>query len=52
MIGLAGPAFVASAVGAVIWIAAARGLPRDEGNACHGAAVSYPSIGGQGTGAT
>ncbi len=51
LIGLAGPAFAASAVGVVIWIAAARGLPRDEGNA-HGAAISYPSIGGQGTGAT
>ncbi|MDF2384518.1 MFS transporter [Nostoc ellipsosporum NOK] len=51
MIGLAGPAFAASAVGVVIWIAAARGLPKDEGNA-HGAATSYPSIGGQGTGAT
>ena len=51
MIGLAGPAFAASAVGIVIWIAAARLLPRDEGNA-HGAAISYPSIGGQGTGAT
>ena len=51
MIGLAGPAFAASAVGVVIWIAAARGLPRDEGDA-HGAAISYPSIGGQGTGAT
>jgi len=35
----------------VIWIAAARGLPKDEGDA-HGAATSYPSIGGQGTGAT
>jgi MFS family permease len=51
LIGLAGPAFAASAIGVVIWIAAARGLPRDEGNA-HGAAISYPSIGGQGTGAT
>ncbi len=51
LIGLAGPAFAASAVGVVIWIAAARGLPRDEGNA-HGAAISYPSIGGQGTGTT
>ncbi|MEP9358978.1 MFS transporter [Sphingomonas sp. KR3-1] len=51
MIGLAGPAFAASAVGVVIWIAAARGLSKDEGNA-HGAAASYPSIGGQGTGAT
>jgi len=51
LIGLAGPAFAASAIGVVIWIAAARGLPRDEGHA-HGAAISYPSIGGQGTGAT
>jgi MFS family permease len=51
MIGLAGPAFAASAVGVVIWIAAARGLSKDEGSA-HGAASSYPSIGGQGTGAT
>lgn len=51
MIGLAGPAFAASAIGVVIWIAAARGLPKDEGNE-HGAAISYPSIGGQGTGAT
>jgi MFS family permease len=50
-IGLAGPAFAASAVGIVIWIAVARLLPRDEGNA-YGAAISYPSIGGQGTGAT
>ncbi|NIJ21237.1 MFS family permease [Sphingomonas naasensis] len=49
-IGLAGPAFVAAAIGAVIWIAVLRLLPRDEGYA-HGAAVSYPSIGGQGTGA-
>jgi MFS family permease len=51
MIGLAGPAFAASAIGVVIWVIAARGLPKDEGNA-HGAATSYPSIGGQGTGAT
>lgn len=50
-IGLAGPAFVAAAIGAVIWIAVVRLLPRDEGFE-HGAAASYPSIGGQGTGAT
>ncbi|AQR74624.1 MFS transporter [Sphingomonas sp. LM7] len=50
-IGLAGPAFVAAAIGAVIWIAVARLLPRDEGVE-HGAAASYPSIGGQATGAT
>jgi MFS family permease len=50
-IGLAGPAFVAAAIGAVIWVAVIRLLPHDEGVA-HGAAASYPSIGGQGTGAT
>lgn len=50
-IGLAGPAFVAAAIGAAIWVAVIKLLPRDEGYA-HGAAASYPSIGGQGTGAT
>ncbi|MDV3458544.1 MFS transporter [Sphingomonas sp. HF-S4] len=50
-IGLAGPAFVAAAIGAVLWIAVARLLPHDEGFE-HGTASSYPSIGGQGTGAT
>ena len=50
-IGLAGPAFVASAIGAAIWIAVARMLPRDHGTA-HGAATSYPTIGGQATGAS
>ena len=30
-IGLAGPAFVAAAIGAVIWIAVVRMLPKDEG---------------------
>ncbi|MDP5280446.1 MFS transporter [Sphingomonas sp. DG1-23] len=49
-IGLAGPAFVAAAIGAAIWTAVARLLPHDEGVA-HGAAASYPSIGGQATGA-
>lgn len=51
VIGLAGPAFAGSAIGVVIWLAVLRLLPREEGSA-HGAAVSYPSIGGQGTGAT
>lgn len=51
MIGLSGPAFVASAFGAVMWIGAARLLPRAESHA-HGAIVSYPSIGGQGSGAS
>ncbi|MBC9034545.1 MFS transporter [Sphingomonas sp. JC676] len=50
-IGLAGPAFAGSAIGAVIWIAVARLLPREE-TASHGAAVAYPSIGGQGSGAS
>lgn len=51
MIGLAGPAFAAAIIGAAIWIAVARMLPHDEGIS-HGAAASYPSIGGQATGAT
>ncbi|MDT8760691.1 MFS transporter [Sphingomonas psychrotolerans] len=50
-IGLAGPAFVAAVAGGTIWLAVIRLLPRDEG-AEHGAAASYPSIGGQATGAT
>jgi MFS family permease len=50
-IGLAGPAFVAAAIGGIIWLAVIRLLPRDEGFE-HGAAASYPSIGGQATGAT
>lgn len=50
-IGLAGPAFTASAIGVCIWIVAARLLPRHE-SASHGAAVAYPSIGGQGSGAS
>jgi MFS family permease len=51
IIGLAGPAFAASAFGAVIWIAVARLLPRAEGGG-HGAASAYPSIGGQASGAS
>ncbi len=51
LVGLAGPAFIASLIGVVIWAMVARLLPRDEGDG-HGAAISYPSIGGQGTGAT
>jgi MFS family permease len=50
-IGLAGPAFVASLFGAIMWIAAARLLPRAETHS-HGAAVAYPSIGGQASGAS
>lgn len=50
-IGLSGPAFFASAFGAAMWIAAARLLPRAETHS-HGAAVAYPSIGGQASGAS
>jgi len=50
-IGLSGPAFVASLFGATMWIAAARLLPRAE-HRSHGAAVAYPSIGGQASGAS
>lgn len=50
-IGLAGPAFAASIAGAAIFVAVLRWLPHEEGGG-HGAAASYPSIGGQGTGAT
>jgi MFS family permease len=50
-IGLSGPAFAAAAVGVLIWVAVVRLLPRDEG-AEHGAAVAYPSIGGQTSGAS
>ncbi|PCD04523.1 MFS transporter [Sphingomonas spermidinifaciens] len=51
-IGLAGPAFVFGAVGLVTGIAAARMLPADGPTAgAHGAAQSYPSVGGQASGA-
>ncbi|RYY43413.1 MAG: MFS transporter, partial [Sphingomonadales bacterium] len=51
LIGLSGPAFFAAAIGAALWIAVVRLLPHEE-TASHGAAASYPSIGGQGSGAT
>jgi MFS family permease len=52
-IGLAGPAFVASAFGLVMLVAVRTMLPRDAGlHTGHGAAISYPSIGGQATGAS
>lgn len=50
-IGLAGPAFVAAAIGAAIFVAVLRLLPRDA-PAAPGAAMGYPSIGGQATGAS
>lgn len=51
-VGLAGPAFVFAAFGLAVAIAVFRLLPREEVATSHGAAASYPSIGGQGSGAT
>ncbi len=51
-IGLSGPAFVFAAIGLVLLIAVARLLPRDDPAQAHGAAISYPSVGGQGAGAS
>lgn len=53
-VGLAGPAFVFAGVGLVTGIAAARMLPHDdplEDADAMGAVQSYPSIGGQASGA-
>lgn len=50
-VGLAGPCFVFSLAGVLIWLAVSHLLPRQEVST-HGAAVSYPSIGGQGSGAS
>lgn len=50
-IGLAGPAFIAAGVGVVIWVLVHYWLPHDERRS-QGAAASYPSIGGQSSGAT
>ena len=54
-IGLAGPAFIAAGFGAAVFAAVWLRLPRDHGYRpadVHGAMIGYPSIGGQGTGAT
>ncbi|MGN6271345.1 MAG: MFS transporter [Sphingomonas sp.] len=52
-IGLAGPAFFACALGVAMWIAVRLKLAADSGyRGGHGAAMSYPSIGGQATGAS
>lgn len=52
-VGLAGPAFVFFFITAAILYAAARLLPQDSGSPhTHGAAISYPSIGGQSSGAS
>lgn len=50
-IGMAGPAFVFALVGMGIGFATWRMLP-ESGVVGHGAAASYPSIGGQATGAS
>ncbi|WP_315762023.1 MFS transporter [Sphingomonas sp. Y38-1Y] len=52
-IGLAGPAFVFGAIGLATAIAAGRMLPADGPGAYpgHGAVQSYPSVGGQASGA-
>lgn len=53
VVGLAGPAFVFAAFGAAVAIAAARLLPDDRsGGHAQGAAVAYPTIGGQSSGAS
>lgn len=53
VIGMAGPAFIFGAFGIVVAIAAARLLPDDKpGVHAQGAAVTYPTIGGQSSGAS
>jgi MFS family permease len=52
-IGLAGPALMGGAGALAMWIAVARYLPRDADSvASQGAVSSYPSIGGQASGAS
>jgi MFS family permease len=52
-IGLAGPAFLFAAFGAAVTFAVYRYLPDDAGPSdAHGAVSSYPSIGGQASGAS
>jgi MFS family permease len=53
VVGMAGPAFVFCIVGGAVAVAAARLLPNDApGKHATGAAVSYPAIGGQSSGAS
>lgn len=52
VVGLAGPAFVFALFGLVVWIVTARYLPNDSTGSAYGAATSYPSIGGEATGAS
>ncbi|MEH3100426.1 MFS transporter [Sphingomonas adhaesiva] len=53
-VGLAGPAFVFAAFGAIMFVLVRTRLPddRDLGAEAHGAANAYPSIGGQSSGAS
>ena len=52
-VGLAGPAYFFAAIGFVVLVTTWRGLPDDmPGTTAHGAATSYPSIGGNLTGAS
>ena len=52
-VGLAGPAYFFAAIGFVVLAATWRWLPDDTpGSAAHGAVTSYPSIGGNMTGAS
>ncbi|MBR0552961.1 MFS transporter [Stakelama marina] len=51
-VGLASPAFVFALFGLGVLFFAHRMLPRDDQDGVHGAAASYPSIGGQSSGAS
>ena len=52
-VGLAGPAYAFGVLGVIVYVSAFRWLPRDApGSDAHGAATSYPSIGGNMTGAS
>ena len=52
-VGLAGPAYFFAAMGLIVLVAAWRFLPDDTpGDRSHGAVTSYPSIGGNLTGAS
>ncbi|CAN5207628.1 MFS transporter [soil metagenome] len=52
-VGLAGPAYIFAFAGLIVLIATWRWLPYDTpGSAAHGAVSSYPSIGGEPTGAS
>ena len=52
-VGLAGPAYAFGTLGVIVYLSVFRWLPRDApGSEAHGAATSYPSIGGNMTGAS